>query len=145
MKYKLYKYLTYNPLIKYIPYEDIMQELSIVEYLYSDFTTARRAAVNAVYRLAADYGFSRKKRKDNFAAFYNVAELTEEESKVIDDIEYLYLDKNFTAREIAQIYNIEFNNKFAKILNQLFPKNMGLGGRRKNSGRKKNKYETVYN
>jgi len=137
MKHKLYKYLTYNILLRYIPYEDIMQELSIVEYLYSDFTIARRAAVNALYRLAADYGFSRKKGKDNFAAFYNTVELTEEENKVIDDIECLYIYKNFTAREIAQIYNIEFNNKFAKILNQLFPKNMGLGGKRKNSGRKK--------
>ena len=140
LKYKLYKYLRYNPLLQYLPYEDVMQELSIVEFLYSDFKKARRAAVNAIYRLSVDLGFSRKKGKDNFQPFYaEKAELSGEEKALLDNIEYLYLDKDLTAREIATIYSCEYNNNFQKVLHNLFPKGKGRGGKRKNSGRKKMK------
>ncbi len=137
MKFKLYKYLRFNPLIHLLPYEDVMQELAIIEYLYLDFKEARRAANNAIYRLATKYGFSRKKGKDNFMPFYQKYELSDEEKSVINNIENLYINNGLTAREVATIYNIEFNNQFAKILNSLFSKDMGLGGARKNSGRKK--------
>ena len=137
---RLRSYISYNPVVRLLPEEDVMQELMIVAYLHHehDFTTARRAAVNAIYRLAANYGYSRKKGKDNFSSFYEEKlSLTTEEYDIIDHVEKLYLVENLTAREIALIYNVEFNNKFAKILCKLFPKNMGLGGKRKNSGRKK--------
>lgn len=138
-KHALYKYLKFNPILSLLDYDDVMQELSIVEFLYSnsDFNEARRSAVNAIYRLSADYGFSRKKGKDNFNPFYNSVEFSEEEESLINNIELLYIDNNLTAREISVIYAVEYNNKFQKILCQLFPKNMGLGGKRKNSGNTK--------
>ena len=140
MEYKLYKYISFLPYLSYLPYDDVMQELRIIVFLHSEksFDELRRLAVNAIYRLFTKMGYSRKKGKDNFEPFYIEKEtLSKEEEKVIENIEFLYLEKGLTAREIAQIYNVNYNNYFQKLLHKLFPKNMGLGGKRKGAGRKK--------
>ena len=111
----------FNPLFRYIEKEDVNQEIRFAlltakqEYIY-------RVASKLCYNLATDYGFSRKKGKDNFEPFYKQPEFTQEELELINNIEEYYLEQDHTARETAAKYGFEHNNKTAKLLASCFPK-----------------------
>ena len=118
----------------YVEKCDVMQEIAIAIIVNGQenvFGHAHRLVDN----LLRDFGYSRKMGKDNFAQFYDQPEFTEEESELIEQIDQLYACH--TAREVAQILDIEYTNKFQKIMCACFPKQMGLGGARKNAGNNK--------
>lgn len=54
---------------------------------------------------------------------------------ILTAVEIYY--QTHTARETCEKFGIPFEQKYVKILHQLFPKDMGLGGARKGSGNKK--------
>jgi len=56
-------------------------------------------------------------------------------SAVIKSVLIFY--EHHTARETCEAFGIPFNNEFVKILHTLSPKGLGLGGKRKGSGQKK--------
>jgi len=135
--YRIYlDLLRYNYRIGLIPKEDVLQEIRIAG-LDSDKDSIYKRSSSQVHRLLAEYGFSEKKGKDNFYAFYEDRGFSEKEQSILDQIERFYLNENRTAREIAAIYDIDYNNKLQKILHQCFPKNLGKGGARKNAGNNK--------
>lgn len=98
-----------------------------------------RVASSLIRKLARDCGYSRRMGKDNFEAFYREYEMPYDPAQeaLLQEVEDLYIAGDMTAREIAQHYNIKFNNALAKRLCEVFPKSMGRGGKRKNAGRKK--------
>ena len=98
-----------------------------------------RVASTLIRRLARDCGYSRRKGKDNFEAFYRESAIPYDPTQkaLLQEIKDLYIASDMTARELAEHYNINFNNSLAKLLCEVFPKAMGRGGKRKNAGRKK--------
>lgn len=69
-----------------------------------------------------DYGYSKKKGKDNFKPFYSQPEFTEKELKILSAIEQYYQIEDHSARETCEKFRIKHNNKIAKILASCFPK-----------------------
>ena len=132
---KIYKFLcSYNPILKNLE-RDVKQEIRIAVLLNSpDIKKIYREANRLVHKLCKQYGFSRKKGKDNFQPFYNQASLTGKQSEMIETIEKKYLIENMTAKELCEHFEIEYSNKIAKLLCKTFPKAMGKGGARKNAG-----------
>ena len=134
---KIYKDLVvYNKAIALVPADDVKQEIRFA------IITARpeqvyRVAGRLVYSLIADYGFSRKKGKDNFAPFYEQPEISDEEKDILDAVDDLYRRQNLTAREVAEILNCEYTQSFQKLMHLCFPKGLAHGGARKGSGQKK--------
>jgi hypothetical protein len=135
--YRIYKDLKrFDQRINYVEKADVLQEIRFA------LLTARkeqiyRVAHRLVDNLLSDYGYSRKKGKDNFQPFYSEPEFSDTEKEVLEQIEKLYLNENHTAKDIAIIFDIEFNNQLQKILCACFPKQMGKGGKRKNAGNNK--------
>ena len=132
----------YDYRLNYIPKEDCLQEIRFA------LLTARpeqiyRIAHRLIDNLLSDYGYSRKKGKDNFKPFYSEPEFSDDEKEILNQIEQLYLNEDRTAKEIAAIFDIEFNNKLQKILCLCFPKQMGKGGKRKNAGNNKHLVSTL--
>lgn len=112
----------YNKTITLLPEQDVLQEIRIALFLSKNDKEVFRAASSAVYRLASEYGYSRKKGKDKFEPFYENVEFSEKEKDAISDIEIMYLDEGNTARYVAEKYGIEYTNKLQKILCACFPK-----------------------
>lgn len=104
----------------YIPKEDALQEIRIA-ILISEKGEVFKKAHSLLDRLCGNYGFSRKKGKDNFQPFYTHIEHTEYEERVLNEIEELYIEKGYTAKEVCSFYGIKFNNKLAKIFCKCFP------------------------
>lgn len=134
---KIYKDLKfYNEAIGFIPVDDVKQEIRFAiitarpEHVY-------RVASRLVYSLLTDYGFSRKKGKDNFAPFYEQTEISDEEKDLLDAVDNLYRRQNLTAREVAETLNCEYTQSFQKLMHLCFPKGLAHGGARKGSGQKK--------
>lgn len=126
----------YNEAVEWIPAEDVKQEIRFA------IITARpeqiyRVASRLVYALLTDYGYSRKKGKDNFCPFYEQTETSEEEYALLDAVDQLYRGEGLTAREVATRLGCEYNNAFQKLMHQCFPKGLAHGGARKGSGKKK--------
>ncbi len=126
-----------NDLIKYdnrillIPIEDVLQEIRIA-IITVEYANVYKESSKNVQRLLSEYGYSRKKGKDNFEPYYEDNEsLPEELYQVIDKIKYLYLDKGLSAKQIAIIFDIPYSNKLQKALFNLFPKGLGWGGNRR--------------
>lgn len=89
-------------------------------------------------RLFASIDYSKHRIvRDKFTGFFEDTDHSDIEWDALEWIEVNYQNGNFTAREVAQYFNVKFNNRFAKLLHFSFPKNMGLGGCRKGSGAKK--------
>lgn len=134
------KLAAYNPLVHFLEKEDVMQEIRFA-ILTAKQGEVLRVASSLIRRLARDFGYSRRKGKDNFEAFYreNAMPYDPTQEVLLQEIENLYLAGDMTARELAEHYNINFNNSLAKLLCEVFPKAMGRGGKRKNAGRKKEK------
>lgn len=105
-----------------------------------------RVSSSLIRRLARDFGYSRRKGKDNFEAFYRESAIPydADQEALLQEVEDLYIAGDMTARELAQHYNIKFNNSLAKLLCKVFPKHLGHGGKRKNAGRKKQQNENMY-
>lgn len=127
---------SYNKAILFTPKEDVLQEIRYAVITAQPDDTYR-AASRQVNSLLADYGFSRKKGKDNFSPFYYEAEISHEEKNLIDTIEHLYTNENLTAREVARLLKCNYTPNFQKLMHQCFPKGLGHGGARKGSGKKK--------
>lgn len=127
------KITSFNPLVKHLCKDDVLQEIRIA--IFTSTQSFKEAGIN-INRLAKEYGFSRKKGKDNFHKFY---QYYEPENDFIKYIESIYIDH--TCREVCTILQIDYNKRIQKLFHQVFPKNAGWGGRRKNSGAKKNKNE----
>jgi hypothetical protein len=128
--------------LNYIDKEDCKQEIRFA-LLTARKEQVYRVAHRLIDNLLKDYGYSRKKGKDNFHPFYNEPEFTEHEKETLNQIEQLYLNEDRTAKEIAAIFDIEFNNQLQKILCACFPKQMGKGGKRKNAGNNKHLVSTL--
>lgn len=133
---RIYKDLKfYNEAVTFIPPDDVKQEIRFA------IITARpeqiyRVASRLVYALLADYGFSRKKGKDNFAPYYEQTEISDDEKDLLDAVDDLYRNQNLTAREVAEKLNCEYNQNFQKLMHLCFPKGLAHGGARKGSGKK---------
>jgi hypothetical protein len=127
----------YNPIVERIPQDDVIQEIKIAIFLTQDEKCLLKNAANAVYNLLCQYGYSKKMGKDNFSFFY-ADRISDEEIEIIEKIDEIYRGNNYTSRQIAKMLNIEHSNKFAKILHQCFPKQLGLGGARVGAGKRKN-------
>lgn len=126
----------YDFRLNYINTEDCKQEIRFA-LLTAKTAQIYRVAHRLLDNLLRDYGYSRKKGKDNFEPFYSEPEFSDDEKEILNQIEQLYLNEDRTAKEIAEIFDIEFNNKLQKILCACFPKQMGKGGKRKNAGNNK--------
>ena len=148
MNEKFVKYIyscicRYDKRIFCIDKDDVLQEIRYA-CLVSNKDDVFRTARNAVERLLCDYGYSRKKGKDNFEPYYEILGMQqeyfcdeEEKIKLLSLLEQLYIVENKTVREIAEIFGVEYNIKLQKIFGKVFPKGFGRGGARKNAGRKK--------
>lgn len=132
------KLAAYNPLVHCLEKEDVMQEIRFA-ILTADKGELFRVASSLIRKLARDCGYSRRKGEDNFEAFYreNALPYDAEQEALLQEVEDLYIAGDMTARELAEHYNINFNNSLAKLLCEVFPKSLGRGGKRKNAGRKK--------
>jgi len=116
-----YHLCTFNPLFKLIEKEDMLQEIRFA-IITAKQEEIYRVANRLCYNLATDYGFSRKKGKDNFKPFYSQTEFSENEQKLLSEIEEYYQIEDNTGRETAANFGFEYNNKTAKILASCFPK-----------------------
>ena len=134
------KLAAYNPLVHCLEKEDVMQEIRFA-ILTADKGELFRVASSLIRKLARDCGYSRRKGKDNFEAFYreNAMPYDPTQELLLQEVEDLYIASDMTARELAEHYHIKFNNSLAKMLCEVFPKSLGRGGKRKNAGRKKEK------
>lgn len=132
-------------MVRILDKEDVMQEIRFA-MLTAEQGELFRVASSLIRKLASDCGYSRRKGKDNFEAFYREYEMPYDPAQeaLLQEVEDLYIAGDMTAREIAQHYNIKFNNALAKRLCEVFPKHLGHGGKRKNAGRKKEKNENMY-
>lgn len=79
-------------------------------------------------------GYSVKKREFRFDRLR--ADWSDEEKQMLDNIEYLYLEQDMTAREVCEFLNINYSSKMQKLFCLCFPKQKGRGGARKGAGRK---------
>jgi hypothetical protein len=122
--------------IRFVDKQDILQEIRFA-LLTAHRGQVYRVAHRLVDKLLSDYGYSRKKGKDKFNPFYSNHEFSDEEKEILFKIEQLYLNDNRTTKEIAAIFDIEYNNSLQKILCSCFPKQLGKGGKRKNAGNNK--------
>ena len=136
--YIYHRLSAYDPVVHFLEKEDVMQEIRFA-ILTAEEGKLFRVASSLIRKLARDCGYSRRKGKDNFEAFYreNAMPYDPTQELLLQEVEDLYIASDMTAREIAQHYNIKFNNALAKRLCEVFPKAMGRGGKRKNAGRKK--------
>jgi len=132
----------YDYRLNYIDADDCKQEIRFA-LLTARTEQIYRVAHRLIDNLLSDYGYSRKKGKDNFEIFYSELEFSDDEKEILNQIEQLYLIEDRTAKEIAAIFDIEFNNKLQKILCTCFPKQMGKGGKRKNAGNNKHIVSTL--
>ena len=132
------KLAAYNPVVCFLEKEDVMQEIRFA-ILTAKQGEVFRVASTLIRRLARDCGYSRRKGKDNFEAFYRESAIPYDPTQeaLLQEVEDLYIAGDMTARELAEHYNINFNNSLAKLLCEVFPKAMGRGGKRKNAGCKK--------
>lgn len=123
------KLSAYDPMVRILDKEDVMQEIRFA-ILTAEEGELFRVASSLIRRLARDFGYSRRKGKDNFEAFYreNAIPYDPAQEALLQEVEDLYLTGDMTAREIAQHYNIKFNNALAKMLCEVFQKAMGRGG-----------------
>jgi hypothetical protein len=103
----------------------------------ADLKSVLRESSKNVYRLLCDYGFSRKKGKDNFSMFYKKTSLSDEQKTQIDAIERIYIEENLTARDLCGVFGVDYNKRIQKLLHSVFPKGLRHGGFRKGSGQKK--------
>lgn len=136
--YIYHRLSAYDPVVHFLEKEDVMQEIRFA-ILTAEEGKLFRVASSLIRKLARDCGYSRRMGKDNFEAFYREYEMPYDPAQeaLLQEVEDLYIAGDMTAREIAQHYNIKFNNALAKRLCEVFPKSMGRGGKRKNAGRKK--------
>ncbi len=134
---RIYRDLSrFNQALALVPIEDAKQEIRFA------ILTARpeqvyRVAHRLCDALTSDYGYSRKKGKDNFQPFYSEPDLSEEEQLLLNSIDALYRGEGATAREVAAQLGAEYNPKFQKLMHECFPKGLPHGGARKGSGQKK--------
>ena len=120
---KIYKDLCfYNPLFNILDKEDMKQEIRFA-IITAEQDFIYKVAARLCYNLATDYGFSRKKGKDNFTAFYQQPEFTETELQLLSDIEKYYQIEDHTGKETAEKFNFKYDNKTAKLLAACYPKN----------------------
>lgn len=136
--YYIYSFIkSYNPIVEFYK-DDVMQEIQIAVFTSSSKGEIFKISNRLVYNLLRDYGHSRKKGKDNFHNFYfqNSYLLTEEQEQKIKEIENLYLDQNFTAKELCEKFGVKYEKSISKLLFNVLPKTK-KGGARKNSGKKK--------
>lgn len=127
---------SFDPRLHYVDANDVLQEIRFA-ILTAHRQQVYRVAHRLIDNLLRDYGFSRRKGKDNFDPFYDQVVFTDDEQTILNTIEQLYVDQNLTAREVAQILDLKYNNQFQKILCACFPKHLGKGGKRKNAGNNK--------
>jgi radical SAM superfamily enzyme YgiQ (UPF0313 family) len=91
--------LRYNEAIEFVEKEDVKQEIRFA-ILTAKPGFVYRVASKLVYNLIRDYGFSRKMGKDQFDAFYQSLELTDEQKKIIQEIENSILLKIIAQKKL---------------------------------------------
>ena len=112
----------YEPFLQYIDKKDVKQEIRFaIITAKKDFIY--KVAHKLIYNLMCDFGYSKKKGKNNFQPFYNQPEFTEDEQKILNKIELYYQIEDNTGKKTAQKFGFEYNNKTAKILAACYPKN----------------------
>lgn len=132
-KHLYFSLLRYNKLIRLLNRDDVEQEL---QYSILQPGNVYRNASRNVARLAKEYGFSRKMGVDKMYHFDD-NQLSDEQEVALDKLSFLYVEKGLTVKEMCYLFNIEYSNKIQKLFCAVFPKGLGLGGKRQNSGRKK--------
>lgn len=119
----IYKYLRiFDCRIEFIDKQDVKQEIRFA-ILTAKQDEVFKVAHRLVDNLIKDYGYSRKKGKDQFQKFYTETELSDLEQSIIEQIELFYQIQDHTAKETAKRFGFEHNNKIAKLLAKIFPKN----------------------
>ena len=135
----IHQYLKYRePIIERIPRDDYEQTFAECELQYkinpngTFFNYVRRN----LRKLAADLGLIKKS-----ICLEDLYSVTESEAntngQLFQAIEDFYLEQDHTGKETAQRFGFEYNSRTRKILHNLFPKQAGHGGARKNAGKKK--------
>ena len=109
----------YDKRLLFIPEEDVKQEIRIA-ILTAPKEQVYRVARQLCERLASDYGYSRKKGKDQFAEFYKVESITAEQEALLTALESAYQSK--TVKQICAEYNVPFSNRVQKLFTKNFPK-----------------------
>lgn len=143
--------------IEMIPAEDVLQEAATallelggtadfdgvvsIEWNKKNYYHAR----NAIRRLCGRYGFGARHRKekslfspigDDILLIDILEEKNAEPIAVAEKILALY-ESGMTLREICDHFGVQYTHSKQTAMNRLFPRNIGHGGKRKNSGRKK--------
>lgn len=85
---------------------------------------------NCRYSKELDFIYNDKGELNYSAEIYE----TEAQNKLKDILDYY---ENHTARETCDFFGIEYTQNLNKLLNLCAPKNLGHGGKRKGSGRKR--------
>lgn len=62
--------LRFNPIIDFLDKSDVMQEIRIAILTCKEEESAYRVAAKQAYRLATEYGYSKKMGEDNFQQYY---------------------------------------------------------------------------
>jgi hypothetical protein len=116
----------------YLNRDDVDQELRIAISQPGD--VLKNASAN-IFRLWKEYGYYH--RDVNAQKQYIEFGLTERQQYLLGQLEYYYMEKCLTAREVCHLFGVAHTHTIQKLFNEVFPKGMGRGGARKNSGRKK--------
>ena len=134
--------MRYDYRVGFAPREDVMQEIAYAICIVGNGNVFREAS-RQVYRLLSDYGYSRKKGKDNFDAEHLLIEQKppiENEADRLDELRRLYLEEGKTAKEVCEYFNVPFTQRIVRLLSAIFPK----GGSRTGHNGKKIPYTQEY-
>lgn len=103
------KLSAYDPMVRILDKEDVMQEIRFA-MLTAEQGELFRVASGLIRKLARNCGYSRRKGKDNFEAFYRELAIPYDPAQeaLLQEIEDLYIAGDMSARELAEHYHIKF-------------------------------------
>ena len=133
------KMIIYDPALRLVPKEDAMQEIRIAIFLSTkDYESEFKKAARLINSLKRDYGFSRKKGKDNFLPFYSHdCEYDKRIADTMDEIEDLYIKRGLTCRQVCEYFGVQYTPRIQKAIHMVFPKGLSHGGDRRSKSFKK--------
>lgn len=119
----------YDERIKLVPREDVIQEI-LYSICIAGNDNVWRIASRQVYKLLSDYGYSRKKGKDRFDAerLFDDYTLSVESQNMLRVVRFLYVDNNYTAKEVCRFFGAEVTPYISKMLSKVFKKGGSRAG-----------------
>lgn len=130
------KIFAFNPFIesailKKDAMDDAAQEVEIA-WAAAEKGKEYRESAKALYNLATQLGFSRKKGADSESEDFSSDSENIEEAHyaLLDDIRIMYVMKDMTAKQVCDAVGGTYSPAVAKALNRLWPKK-GWGGKRR--------------